>query len=82
MRLPWGINGAASQSIYTMSCSGIWPEPRADLYVRKDNAPAQAAYKRWGWTKIGDVQPSLDAPNFDELIIKLPVEPNDQPLVR
>jgi ribosomal protein S18 acetylase RimI-like enzyme len=44
-------------------------EPRADLYVRKDNAPAQAAYKKWGWTKIGDVQPTPEAPNFDELIL-------------
>jgi ribosomal protein S18 acetylase RimI-like enzyme len=49
------------------------PEHRADLYVRKDNAPAQAAYKKWGWTKFGDVQPSPDAPNFDELVLPLPI---------
>ncbi|OLB77450.1 MAG: hypothetical protein AUI14_16060 [Actinobacteria bacterium 13_2_20CM_2_71_6] len=49
------------------------PEHRADLYVRKDNAPAQAAYKKWGWTKIGDVQPTPEAPNFDELILPLPI---------
>lgn len=49
------------------------PEKRADLYVRKDNTPAQAAYKKWGWTKIGDVQPTQDAPNFDELILPLPI---------
>ena len=49
------------------------PEHRADLYVRKDNASAQAAYKKWGWTKIGDVQPTPEAPNFDELILPLPI---------
>lgn len=45
------------------------PEPRAALYVRKDNTPAQAAYQKWGWTKLRDVQPSGDAPNFDELVL-------------
>jgi ribosomal protein S18 acetylase RimI-like enzyme len=49
------------------------PEPRAGLYVRKENAPAQAAYQTWGWTKIGDVQPAPDAPNYDELIRPLPL---------
>jgi ribosomal protein S18 acetylase RimI-like enzyme len=51
------------------------PERRADLYVRKDNDPAQAAYKKWGWTKIGDVQPTPQSPNFDELILPLPIQP-------
>jgi ribosomal protein S18 acetylase RimI-like enzyme len=51
------------------------PEHRADLYVRKDNAPAQAAYRKWGWTKIGDVQPAADAPVLDELILPLPTTP-------
>jgi ribosomal protein S18 acetylase RimI-like enzyme len=51
------------------------PEHRADLYVRKDNTPAQAAYKKWGWTKIGDVQPTPESPNFDELILPLPIAP-------
>jgi ribosomal protein S18 acetylase RimI-like enzyme len=51
------------------------PEHRADLYVRKDNAPAQAAYKKWGWTKIGDVQPTPQSPNFDEMILPLPISP-------
>jgi ribosomal protein S18 acetylase RimI-like enzyme len=49
-------------------------ERRADLYVRKDNTPAQAAYKKWGWTKIGDVQPTPESPNFDELVLALPME--------
>jgi ribosomal protein S18 acetylase RimI-like enzyme len=52
------------------------PERRADLYVRKDNATARAAYKKWGWTKIGDVQPTPTSPNFDELILPLPLTPD------
>ena len=39
------------------------PEPQAVLLVRKDNTKAQAAYKKWGWTKVGDVQPTPEAPN-------------------
>jgi ribosomal protein S18 acetylase RimI-like enzyme len=48
------------------------PERRADLYVRKDNAPAQAAYRKWGWTKVGEIQPAADAPVLDELQLPLP----------
>jgi ribosomal protein S18 acetylase RimI-like enzyme len=51
------------------------PEHRADLYVRKDNAPALAAYKKWGWIKVGEVQPAADAPILDELQLPLPVQP-------
>jgi ribosomal protein S18 acetylase RimI-like enzyme len=51
------------------------PEPQAVLLVRKDNTKAQAAYKKWGWTKIGDVQPTPEAPNFDELQLPLPIRP-------
>jgi ribosomal protein S18 acetylase RimI-like enzyme len=51
------------------------PEHRADLYVRKDNAPAQAAYKKWGWTRVGEVQPADDAPVLDELQLPLPIRP-------
>src|SRR5437762_3274390 len=32
------------------------PERRADLYVRKDNAPAQAAYKTRGWAAYGAIR--------------------------
>jgi ribosomal protein S18 acetylase RimI-like enzyme len=53
------------------------PEHRADLYVRKDNAPAQAAYKTWGWVKVGEVQPRADAPVLDELQLPLPVEASE-----
>jgi ribosomal protein S18 acetylase RimI-like enzyme len=47
-------------------------ESRAALFVRKDNVSAQAAYAKWGWTKVRDVQPTPEAPNFDELVLPLP----------
>jgi ribosomal protein S18 acetylase RimI-like enzyme len=49
------------------------PEHRADLYVRKNNTNAQAAYRKWGWTKVGEVQPSPDSPVLDELQLSLPL---------
>lgn len=48
-------------------------EERATLLVRDDNASAQAAYRRWGWQKIGKLRPYPDAPHFDAMIISLPI---------
>ncbi|HEX6358229.1 GNAT family N-acetyltransferase [Actinophytocola sp.] len=50
------------------------PEERATLLVREDNDAAQNAYTRWGWRKIGKLQPYPDAPNFDAMILPLRVE--------
>jgi ribosomal protein S18 acetylase RimI-like enzyme len=46
-------------------------ESRATLLVREDNSTAQNAYRRWGWQKIGKLQPSSDSPDFDVLILDL-----------
>ena len=48
-------------------------EQRATLLVSEDNEPAQAAYARWGWRKIGKLQPFPDSPHFDAMIISLPL---------
>lgn len=48
-------------------------EERATLLVRENNAAAQTAYARWGWKKIGKLQPYPDAPNFDAMILPLPI---------
>ncbi|REF00602.1 GNAT family N-acetyltransferase [Thermomonospora umbrina] len=48
-------------------------EERATLLVREDNAPAQTAYARWGWRKIGKLRPYPDAPHYDALLIDLPL---------
>lgn len=47
------------------------PESRATLLVREDNTAAQVAYAKWGWRKIGKLQPFSDSPNFDALILEL-----------
>lgn len=47
------------------------PERRATLLVRPTNAAAQNAYRSWGWYKIGELQPSPDAPIFDSLVLDL-----------
>lgn len=48
-------------------------EERATLLVRGDNASAQTAYARWGWRKVGTLRPYPDAPNFDALLLPLPI---------
>lgn len=47
------------------------PEPVAELLVRKDNVPAQAAYRSWGWQQLGEKQPFADSPIFDRLVLNL-----------
>jgi ribosomal protein S18 acetylase RimI-like enzyme len=47
------------------------PEKRATLLVRPNNMPARAAYDRWGWRKIGELQPFDDSPRFDAMVIDL-----------
>lgn len=52
------------------------PEERANLLVEPDNAPAQAAYAKWGWRKVGELRPPRErAPLFDVLILPLPHTP-------
>lgn len=50
---------------------GARSEPSAELLVEKGNAPAQAAYRSWGWHKAGDRQPFADAPIYDVMVIEL-----------
>jgi ribosomal protein S18 acetylase RimI-like enzyme len=47
-------------------------EERATLLVEQDNEAALAAYKRWGWTKFGRLQPGwAGAPELDALLLPL-----------
>ena len=48
-------------------------EERATLLVREDNTSAQNAYTRWGWRKVGKLQPYPDSPHFDALVLPLPL---------
>src|SRR5262249_22184740 len=43
------------------------PEIRAALLVRENNDTAQAAYAKWGWRRIGKLQPYPDSPHYDAL---------------
>lgn len=47
------------------------PERRATLLVREDNETARAAYFKWGWHKIGKLQPYPDSPHYDALVLDL-----------
>ncbi|MER7244449.1 GNAT family N-acetyltransferase [Kribbella sp. NPDC000426] len=46
-------------------------EAVAELLVRKDNVPAQTAYRSWGWVQLGEKQPFPDSPIFDRLVLRL-----------
>ncbi|MGA8112619.1 MAG: GNAT family N-acetyltransferase [Actinocatenispora sp.] len=46
-------------------------EQRATLLVRPDNIPARPAYLRWGWRKLGEIQPFDDAPRYDAMVLDL-----------
>lgn len=48
------------------------PEERAALLVAEDNTPAQRAYAKWGWRKIGKLKPFPDSPHYDALVLALP----------
>jgi ribosomal protein S18 acetylase RimI-like enzyme len=50
---------------------GQRPEGRATVLVREDNIPAQRAYAKWGWRKIGKVRPFSDSPHYDALVLDL-----------
>lgn len=47
------------------------PEERAILLVLPDNTAAQAAYRSWGWYKLGELQPFDDAPVYDAMVREL-----------
>ena len=45
-------------------------EERATLLVRSDN-PARELYLRWGWSRVGYVQPYPDSPRFEAMVLPL-----------
>jgi ribosomal protein S18 acetylase RimI-like enzyme len=50
---------------------GHRPERRATVLVREDNAAAQHASAKWGWHKVGKLQPFPDSPHYDALVLDL-----------
>jgi hypothetical protein len=50
-------------------------EQRATLLVRPANTRAYSTYLRWGWHPVAKLRPNWpDAPTFDVLILRLPLE--------
>lgn len=46
-------------------------EERATLLVRPEATPAQAAYKRWGYSRVGAIRPWPEAPLYDVMVLDL-----------
>ncbi|MFG1608600.1 GNAT family N-acetyltransferase [Actinoplanes sp. NPDC049265] len=51
------------------------PEQAAHLLLRKDNAPARAAYSSWGWKPAGELKPFPDSQTFDAMALDLTMPP-------
>lgn len=47
------------------------PERAAHLLVRPDNLAAITAYRKWGWIRIGEIQPFPESPTFDAMALNL-----------
>lgn len=46
------------------------PEERATLLVEPDNVAARGAYLSWGWRKLSDLQPFVDAPVYEAMLLE------------
>jgi GNAT superfamily N-acetyltransferase len=57
-----------AQALHTALLVGR-SERRATLLVLPDNEPAKAAYRAWGYRKIGDLHPFSDAPIYESMIL-------------
>lgn len=71
---------AAAVSVSARTCEKESPgsnthrlpfSPIIDTKSCPDDTPAQTAYRCWGWTKLGELQPFPDAPVFDAMILDL-----------
>lgn len=69
VRAPWRRRGIAGR-LHNALLGGR-AEERATLLVEQGNAPAKAAYVRWGWQHVGFLQPFPDAPVYDSMLLPL-----------
>jgi ribosomal protein S18 acetylase RimI-like enzyme len=69
VRKPWRRRGIARR-LHDALLDGR-PEERATLLVEHDNGPAKAAYLKWGWRHVGQLQPFPDAPLYDSMVLQL-----------
>ncbi|MDP8970782.1 MAG: GNAT family N-acetyltransferase [Actinomycetota bacterium] len=69
VRAPWRRRGVAGMLHDALLEDR--PEERATLLVRPEATPAQAAYARWGWRKVGQIRRVPTAPVYDALVLTL-----------
>jgi GNAT superfamily N-acetyltransferase len=72
VRAPWRRQGIA-RALHDLILAGR-PEERATLTVLPAAAPAQRAFRNWGWHKVARTrEPGPGSPICDVLLITLPV---------
>jgi GNAT superfamily N-acetyltransferase len=69
VRAPWQGRGVARRLHDALMSHR--PEERATLLVEQENTAAKAAYTRWGWRRIGRLQPFPDAPMYEAMLLDL-----------
>lgn len=71
VRAPWRRRGVAAK-LHAALLDGLAVE-RVALTMRPEPeaAPAQTAYAKWGYRKIGQSQPWDDAPVYDSMVLEL-----------
>jgi len=72
VRAPWRRRGIAQRLHAALLADR--PESRATLLVEQENAPALAAYTKWGWRQVGHLQPFPDAPVYASMLLDLPAQ--------
>jgi GNAT superfamily N-acetyltransferase len=75
VRAPWRRHGIGRR-LHDALLNGR-SEERATLLVEQGNEAANAAYRRWGWRRIGYLQPFPDAPVYASMLLDLrPADPS------
>jgi GNAT superfamily N-acetyltransferase len=70
LRIPWRGRGLGRGLMEKLL------EDRSEDYAILTSVPeasAHAMYERWGWYKVGTVQPAADAPTMDAMVCALPL---------
>ncbi|WP_326596565.1 GNAT family N-acetyltransferase [Streptomyces sp. NBC_01803] len=70
VRSPWrgqGIGYAIHREL-TRQQKG----PRTSLLVDSRRSDTRAVYERWGYRKVGQMQPGPDSPLYDAMVLELP----------
>lgn len=69
VRLPW--RGAGIARALHDELMQDRPEVRASLLVEETHPRVRATYERWGYRTVGRLQPTVDAPQYDAMVLDL-----------